>query len=112
MGQVTLSVNNRHYEVRCDDGQEAHLYRLADYVNAKVGELAGGAGQVGEARLLLMASLLIADELMEARAGAQSAGGEGENLPEDNESLDETVGNHLESLADRLEIIAERLKHS
>lgn len=112
MGQVSLSVNGRQYEVGCDDGQESHLYQLADYVNSKVGELVGGTGQIGEARLLLMASLLIADELMEARANFQSGGRGGEATPQDRDSLDEEVGIHLESLAGRLEDIAERLKPS
>lgn len=112
MGKVSLSINGRQYDVGCDDGQESHLYTLADYVNHKVGELVGGAGQIGEARLLLMASLLIADELMEARANAKSAGPDGENGTPDRESLDEQVGNHLELLAGRLEDIAERLKPS
>ncbi len=78
MGQVSLGINGRQYEVQCDDGQESHLYQLADYVNGKVGELVSGAGQVGEARLLLMASLLIADELMEAKAEVQPGGADGE----------------------------------
>lgn len=112
MGQVSLSVNGRQYDVGCDDGQESHLYQLADYVNSKVSELVGGAGQIGEARLLLMASLLIADELMEAKANSQPAGEEVEGTPQNRESLDKAMGNHLESLAGRLEDIAERLKPS
>jgi len=112
MGQVSLSVNGREYNVGCEDGQESHLHQLADYVNSKVGELVGGAGQIGEARLLLMASLMIADELMDAKAGAQTSDPGGDNTLQNRESLDEAVGSHLESLADRLENIAERLKPS
>lgn len=112
MGQVSLGINGRQYEVQCDDGQESHLYQLADYVNGKVGELVSGAGQVGEARLLLMASLLIADELMEAKADVRPGDAHADTLRADRESLDEAVGVHLESLADRLENIAERLKPS
>ena len=112
MGQVSLTVNGRQYDVRCDDGQESHLYQLADYVNNRVGELVGGAGQIGEARLLLMASLLIADELMEAKADLPGPRQGSEGEPQGRDSLDEAVGVHLESLASRLEDIAERLKPS
>ncbi len=112
MGQVSLSVNGRKYEVRCDDGQESHLYELADYVNSRVSELISGAGQIGEARVLLMASLLIADELMEAKAGLRELRDGREAEPGGRESLDEAVGLHLELLASRLENIAERLKPS
>lgn len=112
MGQVSLTVNGRQYDVGCDDGQESRLYQLADYLNSRAAELVGGAGQIGEARLLLMVSLLIADELMDAKAELQGGrhGHDGDHP--DRDSLDEAVGLHLESLAGRLEDIAERLKPS
>jgi cell division protein ZapA len=66
MGQVSVAVNGRSYEVACDDGQENRIRRLAQYVDAKVGEFVAGVGQVGEARLLLLAALVIADELSDA----------------------------------------------
>lgn len=112
MGQVSLSINGRQYDVRCDDGQESRLYQLADYINAKVGDLVSGAGQIGEARLLLMASLMIADELMDAKAGLEAGEQGGEATLQDRDKRDEAVGNHLESLAGRIDDIAERLKPS
>ena len=65
MSKITVMVNGRKYEIACDDGQEAHLTRLAQYVDRRVDELIAAVGQVGDARLLLMASLLVADELSE-----------------------------------------------
>ena len=112
MGQVSLTVNGRQYDVGCDDGQESRLHQLAEYINSRTGELVGGAGQIGEARLLLMVSLLIADELMDAKAELQGAGEGREGEPQDRNSVDEAVGPHLDSLAGRLEDIAERLKPS
>lgn len=112
MGQVSLSINGRQYDVRCDDGQESHLYQLADYVNAKVGDLAGNAGQIGEARLLLMASLMIADELMEARAGVQSGEPGGQEMLQVRDAQNEAAAADLDALASRIEDIAERLKPS
>ena len=66
MGQVSVPVNGRSYTITCDDGQEIRIRRLAQYVDAKVGEFVGKVGQVGEARLLLLAALVIADELSDA----------------------------------------------
>ncbi len=66
MGQVSVPVNGRSYTIACDDGQEARIRRLAQYVDAKVGEFVASVGQVGEARLLLLAALVIADELSDA----------------------------------------------
>ncbi|MGQ0665363.1 MAG: cell division protein ZapA [Pseudomonadota bacterium] len=65
MAQVSVKINNRAYQVACADGQEAQIAKLAEYVDRKVKDLAGEAGQVGDARLLVMASLMIADELGE-----------------------------------------------
>jgi len=63
MGQVTVTVNGRAYVIGCDDGAEAHVRALGQHLNDRVAELAQAVGQVGEARLLLMAALTISDDL-------------------------------------------------
>jgi cell division protein ZapA len=60
---VSVKINNRTYQVGCEEGQAQHVEKLASYLDRRVAELAGDVGQVGDARLLVMASLLIADEL-------------------------------------------------
>src|SRR6478736_8571377 len=66
MGQVVVKVNGREFPLSCADGQESRIRRLAQYVDAKVGEFTKTVGQVGEARLILLAALVIADELSDA----------------------------------------------
>jgi cell division protein ZapA len=66
VGQVNLTINSRPFVVACDDGQEGRIRRLGQYIDAKVAEFVGNIGQVGEARLLLLAALVIADELADA----------------------------------------------
>lgn len=66
MGQITISVNEQNYTLACRDGEEARLGTLGEYVDTKVSELTDSLGQVGEQRTLLMAALLIADELHDA----------------------------------------------
>ncbi len=68
MPLVNVMVNNRAYTIACDEGEEEHLKELASYVDSKVRQLLETVGQVGDARLILMASLLIADELHEANS--------------------------------------------
>lgn len=101
MPVVTVSVNGQDYQVACEEGQEAHLGNLADYLDRRVAELAEEVGQVGEARLILMASLTIADELSDAmdevdglRAGTASA---------DDGATYEHIASRIESIAARLE---------
>ncbi len=65
MGHVTVTLNGRTYRLRCGDGEEQRLFALADHVRAKVDGLVREFGQVGEDRLLLMAALLVADEVFD-----------------------------------------------
>jgi cell division protein ZapA len=67
MPLVNVMVNSRAYTIACDDGEEEHLKELAAHVDRKVRELLESVGQVGDQRLLLMAAVLITDELFEAR---------------------------------------------
>jgi cell division protein ZapA len=66
MGQLGVPVNGRTFTITCDEGQEARTRRLAQYVDAKVREFVASVGQVGDAKLLLLAALVIADELADA----------------------------------------------
>ncbi|TAH38414.1 MAG: cell division protein ZapA [Alphaproteobacteria bacterium] len=68
MSQISIQINNVPYTVACDDGQESQVQDLAKYVDAKIVELKKSLGHVGEARLLVLAALKLADELAEAYA--------------------------------------------
>lgn len=107
MAQVTLTVNGRSYEVACDDGQEDHLLELARMVDGRVRDLAASVGAVGEPRLLVMTSLLIADELHEARRGLEAARSGGGSAAGGSEPA---AAEALEGCAERLERIAARLE--
>ena len=67
MAQVDITVNNQNFLIACEDGQEDRLMDLSKIVDDKVGELAAQVGQVGQTRLLVMAALVIADELDDLR---------------------------------------------
>lgn len=66
MPLVNVMVNGRAYTIACDEGEEDHLRELAGHIDAKMRELLGSVGQVGDQRLLLMAALLVTDEYFEA----------------------------------------------
>jgi len=65
MAQVNVSINGRAYRMACEDGQEEHLTRLAKNLDDRIGELRGKFGQIGDARLIVMAALTVADDLAE-----------------------------------------------
>ncbi len=99
MAQVEVTINGRGYTVACEAGQEGHLAKLAATLDTHVTELAGAVGQLGDARLLVMAGLLLADELEEARGSHVTA-------PAGDEDRHAEA---IESLAGRLEAIADKL---
>lgn len=80
MPQVSIAVNGMNYLVACDDGEEPHLQDLAQYLDKHVRDLAVSVGNVGETRLLLMAGLLLADELAEMLTRIEQLEGEVERL--------------------------------
>ena len=69
MGQVVVDIGGRRYPLSCRDGDEAHLTALADSIAEKAEGLTESLGPMSEPRLLLMAALMVADELHEARRG-------------------------------------------
>ena len=106
MAQVDVVINDRSYPIACDDGQDGHLTQLADYVDKRVQELVSSVGQVGDARLLVMASLLIADELSESLASLN-----GQEAPQqDNSPTMEHLAQTMENLAAHIERIAAQLE--
>ncbi len=107
MAQVTVTINERKYQVACDDGQEAHLARLGSYVDNRVRELIAAVGQVGESRLLVMVSLLLADELSDAYSELEGVRKKGDGVARVLES-EAMVSDKLEKLAERVETIAGR----
>ena len=72
MAQVAVALNGRTYRFVCGDGEEARILALADYVGAKLDSFGLAYGRPGDDRLLVMATLMLADELFEAR-GADAA---------------------------------------
>jgi cell division protein ZapA len=117
VAHVTIRINGRPYEIGCEDGQEDHLQRLSEYVDRRVRELVGSVGQVEQARLLVMASLLIADELSEATArlgegtdAAASAQAVGETVERLRLETEAAAAQRLERAAESLESLAARLE--
>ena len=106
MAQVEINVNGRDYRVTCEDGQEDRLKRLAAHFDAQVGGLTRELGQIGDARLMLLAALTVCDELFDLKervADLEDATGELD---------DATIGGAsraIEAAVKRVNEIAERL---
>jgi cell division protein ZapA len=67
MAEVTVTIAGRNYRMACDDGQEDHLHQLGNLVDRKIADMRASFGEIGDMRLTVMAGIVIADELAEAR---------------------------------------------
>jgi cell division protein ZapA len=66
MSHVNVTINGRQYRMACEEGQERRLLQLAETMEGRIGELRGKFGEIGDARLTVMAALMTADELLDA----------------------------------------------
>jgi cell division protein ZapA len=67
LAQVTIKLNGYSYTVGCEDGQEQHLLAMADQVESRIESIKKLGGNYGEARLLVLTALLLADEIHDLR---------------------------------------------
>lgn len=101
MAEVTIEIDGRRYDVACRDGEEDQLRRLGRLVDEKAVQARAAVGGVNESRQLLLAALLLADELSDLR------GGQTVPLPPDTDSA---LADAVEQLASRVETLAEHLE--
>ncbi|HLT02232.1 MAG TPA: cell division protein ZapA [Geminicoccaceae bacterium] len=107
MPTVEITVNGRRHSLNCAQGEESRLRQLATYLDRRIADLAPDKSQIGDTRLLVMAGLVVADELSDAydeikrlRAGLDQQGGNGERQ----------AASALEEAARRIEAIAAALE--
>lgn len=111
MSQVSITINKRAYTVSCDDGQEGHLQMLAAKVDSRITELVSNMGQIGDQRLLVMASLLLADELEDVRIeldDLKDAARPGDVMSAPEAALVQGI----DALADRIEAVAQQVEQA
>ncbi len=71
MAQIKVVVNGRSFRMGCRDGEEARVRELAAEIDTQVQRLKNGQKTIQDERLLLMAALVLADQLWEAREEIQ-----------------------------------------
>jgi len=102
MAEVSVEVAGRFYPLTCRDGEEAHLRLIAGLVDAKAKDAARAVGGVNETRQMLLAALLLADELNDRRLA---------DAPPNEPPSGPDLAPILETLAERMESLAERLEN-
>lgn len=114
MGQVAITINGNNYQIACDEGQEERLTRLGAYVDERTAELVKSVGDVGDVRLMVMASLMVTDKLFDAIAEAEKLRAKDAKSVKDktSEKPDEGLAQIVEAVAERIEDIAVNLENA
>ena len=89
---VTIRLNGHPYQIGCGAGEEGHVVKLGGEVETVMQSLIASVGQIGEARLLAMVALILAD-----RGSAPST------------SSDDMAAGALEDAAERIAALASKL---
>jgi cell division protein ZapA len=110
MAQVVVEVNGRPYTMQCADGEEHQLRELASVLDAQVAKIREAVGPVGDIRLLLMAGLMIADQLADSRRSVAELQSQIAVLREKNSDADAQEKATEEEIADRINRAAMRLE--
>ncbi|MBL93814.1 MAG: cell division protein ZapA [Magnetovibrio sp.] len=109
LSQVTVTVNKQDYNIACDNGQETHLARLANYVDHRCQELKAAVGNIRDDRLLVMVALLLSDELSDAYTELETIKSADEGAAKFADQQ-EAISLSLDVLAKRIERIAETVE--
>jgi cell division protein ZapA len=110
MGQVSVILNGRTYRLECGEGEEAHLIELAEYLGTRVEVVKRKFGQVGDDRLILMASLHVMDELWDLKRQMQDMKAAMAEARRDRSVADESAKSRASDLAQRVSAVADRLE--
>ncbi|MFK4387887.1 cell division protein ZapA [Bradyrhizobium sp. USDA 223] len=65
MSHINVTINGRQYRMACEEGQEVRLLKLAETLETRIQSLRGKFGEIGDARLTVMAALTVCDELID-----------------------------------------------
>lgn len=64
---VSIKINGQSYSIACEAGQEDRVKSLGEYINKRVTDISSSGASLSEAQLMVLSSLVLADEIFELR---------------------------------------------
>jgi len=110
MAEVNITIAGKQYSIACDDGQEQRVVDLAAFVDGRVKEIAAAGAGNNDSHLLVLNSIMMADELFDARDNAANSNGaqlEGLQITKEDETA---ITNAIDQMAERINKIAGNLQ--
>lgn len=116
MAQVTVTIDGKQFRMACEDGQERHLESLAAHIDGRIKMMRESFGEIGDLRLTVMASLMVADEFFEEkrrgeeiRASIELDRAARSQAAESVSQRDVTIAGAIDGLTQRIERITRML---
>jgi cell division protein ZapA len=110
MSHINVTINGRQYRMACEEGQEVRLLKLADSLESRVEQLRGRFGEIGDARLTVMAALTVCDELLDAGERIRNLQKEIDNLRDVRVAAADRAKATQAAVANALNAAAERIE--
>lgn len=110
MAEVNVTIANKQYSIACDDGQEQRVVDLAAFVDGRVKEIAAAGAGSNDSHLLVLNSIMMADELMDARDNAANNNQASLNSLSITQEDETAITNAIDQMAERINAIAGNLK--
>ena len=114
MAEVTVYINGRSYDISCDHGQEGRVVDLAAYIDQRLQAISRSGAAYNDAHLMVLTSLVMADEVFEMREELEGKGprairAPAAHAPAVNKDEEVAVARLLDQLTKRIEGIATRV---
>jgi len=108
---VTIRLNGHPYQIGCGAGEEDHVANLGAEVESIMQSLVGSVGQIGEARLLAMVALILADRASTAVAanGVSNAAAPAGASADDASAAEDRAAALLEDAAAKIATLTSKL---
>lgn len=113
MGEVNIVMRGKSYGISCDDGQEERVAHMAQFVDSRLRDIERAGAAANDAHLLVLTSLVLADEIHELRHVMQNmvpADGT-EPVQRVSEEQERRIADTIVTLANKINGISEKLQN-
>ena len=111
MAEISITINGRKFGISCDDGQEQRVIALANFVDNRLQDISKSGAGTNESHLLVLTSLVMADEMFDLREGVASS----DNAPlgglHITEADEGAIISALDQMASRIDTLAGSLQN-
>lgn len=108
MAELTLTINGKNFNITCDDGQEQRVIDLAHFIDGRLQDVSRAGAAHNESHLLVLTSLMLADEIFELRDQIYNNGGEPMSAGKIRED-ELAIAQAIESIAERIDGLAGKI---